>query len=80
MKPGISSWSTSDVVQYFLSTDCAEYAGFFQDQEIDGKALLLLNRETLFQFLKVGPALKVLQLIEKLRSYGPPNISASNGQ
>lgn len=80
VKPGISSWSTSDVVQYFLSTDCAEYAGFFQDQEIDGKALLLLNRETLFHFLKVGPALKVLQLIEKLISYGPPNISASNGQ
>lgn len=78
-RPGISTWSTSDVVQYFLSTDCAEYAGFFQDQEIDGKALLLLNRETLFHFLKVGPALKVLQLIDKLRSYGAPNINASNG-
>lgn len=45
-KAGISSWNTSDVVQYFLSADCA-YAGFFQKLEIDGKALLLFNRETL---------------------------------
>lgn len=75
---GVSSWSTTDVVQYFLSSDCAEYAGFFQEQEIDGKALLLLNRDTLLHFLKVGPALKVLQIIDELKSYSPPSATGSN--
>ena len=50
-KAGISSWTTSGVVQYFLSADCAKYAGFFQKLEIDGKALLLLNRETLLHWI-----------------------------
>ena len=78
-KSGVSSWSTAEVVQYFYSSDCAEYAGFFQEQEIDGKALLLLNRDTLLHFMKVGPALKVLQLIDELRSYCPPHATGSNG-
>lgn len=78
-KSGVSSWRTADVVQYFCSSDCAEYAGFFQEQEIDGKALLLLNRDTLLHFMKVGPALKVLQLIDELRSCCPPRATSSNG-
>lgn len=77
-RPSVSCWSTADVYQYFLNSDCAEYAGFFQEQEIDGKALLLLNRDTLLQFLKVGPALKVLQLIDELRACGPP-VGSSSG-
>lgn len=66
-KTNVSSWCTDDVVWYFSSSDCAEYAAFFQEQEIDGKALMLLNRDTLLQFMKVGPALKVLQKIEELK-------------
>lgn len=78
-RSGVSSWSTADVVQFFHSTDCAEYAGFFQEQEIDGKALMLLNRDTLLHFMKVGPALKVLQLINELRSCSSPTSPSSNG-
>jgi len=74
-RPSVSSWSTAEVVQYFYNTDCAEYAGFFQEQEIDGRALMLLNRDTLLHFMKVGPALKVLQLIDELRAYGPPSVT-----
>ena len=74
-RPSVSSWSTADVVQYFYNSDCAEYAGFFQEQEIDGRALMLLNRDTLLHFMKVGPALKVLQLIDELRAYGPPSVT-----
>ena len=58
------------MVQFFCNTDCAEYAGFFQEQEIDGRALMLLNRDTLLQFFKVGPTLKILQQIDELRSKG----------
>ena len=72
---GISSWSRDDVAEFFQATDCAEYASFFQEQEIDGKALMLLNRDTLLQFMKVGPALKVLQLIDKLRSTIPVQVN-----
>ena len=76
-RPNVFSWSTADVVQFFYNSDCAEYAGFFQEQEIDGRALMLLNRDTLLHFMKVGPALKVLQLIDDLRAYGPPPVSHS---
>ena len=75
----VASWSTADVVQFFCNTDCAEYASFFQEQEIDGRALMLLNRDTLLQFLKVGPALKVLQLIDELRSHGSSPVTGANG-
>ena len=77
--PSVSSWSTADVVQFFYNSDCAEYAGFFQEQEIDGRALMLLNRDTLLHFMKVGPALKVLQLIDELRAYGPSPVTRSGG-
>ncbi|XP_022779947.1 polycomb protein Scm-like [Stylophora pistillata] len=75
----VASWSTTDVVQFFYNTDCAEYAGFFQEQEIDGRALMLLNRDTLLQFLKVGPALKILQKIGELRSTGSSLVTGVNG-
>ncbi|XP_078343177.1 uncharacterized protein LOC144628923 [Oculina patagonica] len=78
-RPSVSFWSTADVVQFFLNSDCAEYAGFFQEQEIDGRALMLLNRDTLLQFMKVGPALKVLQLIDELKACGPHPVAGSNG-
>jgi len=76
-RASVSLWSTADVVQFFYNSDCAEYAGFFQEQEIDGRALMLLNRDTLLHFMKVGPALKVLQLIDELRAYGPPPVTHS---
>ena len=78
-RPSVSFWSTGDVVQFFLNSDCAEYAGFFQEQEIDGRALLLLNRDTLLHFMKVGPALKVLQVIDELKAGVPPPVTGSNG-
>ena len=38
-------------------------------QEIDGKALLLLRRELVLDYMgfKLGPAVKVLELIEELK-------------
>ena len=42
---------------------------FFLLQEIDGKALLLLNSEMLMKYmsLKLGPALKLCHIIDKLK-------------
>jgi polycomb protein SCMH1 len=43
---------------------------FFFLQEIDGRALLLLTSETMMKYmgLKLGPALKLCNIIEKLKS------------
>lgn len=42
---------------------------FFSQQEIDGKALLLLNSDMMMKYmgLKLGPALKICNLINKIR-------------
>ncbi len=39
-------------------------------QEIDGKALMLLNSDLMMKYmgLKLGPALKLCHIIEKLKS------------
>lgn len=41
----------------------------FSWQEIDGKALLLLNSDMMMKYmgLKLGPALKICNLINKIR-------------
>ena len=43
---------------------------FYFLQEIDGKAFLLLNSDMLMKYmgLKLGPALKLCALIEKLKN------------
>lgn len=64
----VSLWSTKEVADFIRSSECPNYADFFQDQDIDGKALLLLERDTLLHFMKVGPALKLLQVIDRLKS------------
>ena len=41
---------------------------FFILKEIDGKALLLLNSEMMMKYMdiKLGPALKICNLVEKI--------------
>jgi len=41
---------------------------YFRFQEIDGKALLLLNSEMMMKYmgLKLGPALKICNLVNKV--------------
>jgi hypothetical protein len=41
---------------------------FLEDQEIDGNALMLLEHESLLHFMKLGPALKLLNLRGKLKN------------
>ena len=57
----LTKWTAEDVAKFVRATDCAEYAHVFVDQEIDGKALTLLNQDFLIQWmkLKLGPAMKL---------------------
>ncbi|CAL8242284.1 unnamed protein product [Merluccius merluccius] len=62
-------WSVGDVVQFITSTDCASLANIFQEQDIDGQALLLLTLPTVQECmdLKLGPAIKLCHQIERVK-------------
>lgn len=58
------------MVAYFRGTsDCTEFSDMFQEQEVDGTALLLLTHESLVKCLglKLGRALKIMVHVEGLR-------------
>uniref|UniRef100_A0A673ZKJ4 Scm like with four mbt domains 2 n=1 Tax=Salmo trutta TaxID=8032 RepID=A0A673ZKJ4_SALTR len=62
-------WSVEDVVNFITSTDCAALAKIFQEQDIDGQALLLLTLPTVQECmeLKLGPAIKLCHQIERVK-------------
>uniref|UniRef100_A0A6Q2YSR5 SAM domain-containing protein n=1 Tax=Esox lucius TaxID=8010 RepID=A0A6Q2YSR5_ESOLU len=62
-------WSVQDVVTFITSTDCAALASIFQEQDIDGQALLLLTLPTVQECmeLKLGPAIKLCHQIERVK-------------
>lgn len=63
------SWNTFDVGQFLRINDCAAHCEIFRTEKIDGKQLLKITDDKIFEMLqkKVGPALKVQDLIKKLR-------------
>ncbi|XP_064198689.1 scm-like with four MBT domains protein 2 isoform X2 [Anguilla rostrata] len=62
-------WTVADVVRFIRSTDCAPLAKIFQEQDIDGQALLLLTLPTVQECmdLKLGPAIKLCHQIERVK-------------
>jgi len=64
------TWSVDEVVKFIEKSELAEHADVFKKHEIDGRALLLLTREiiTSYMGLKLGPAIKLLDCIEDLKS------------
>ncbi|XP_071953823.1 histone acetyltransferase KAT6B-like [Antedon mediterranea] len=67
-------WDINQVVNYFHENGFIDQAPAFQEQEIDGKSLLLLKRSDVLTglALKLGPALKIYQHIAKLQT--EPNL------
>ncbi|XP_050031105.1 uncharacterized protein [Dermacentor andersoni] len=64
------SWTVDDVVQYISGLPgCERFAGVFREQEVDGRALLLLKSRHLHvnMKLRLGPALKILDDVRSLR-------------
>ncbi|XP_076044049.1 polycomb protein Scm [Oratosquilla oratoria] len=66
-----SEWTVEEVISHIAATDpaLASHADLFRRHEIDGKALLLLNSDMMMKYmgLKLGPALKICNLINKIR-------------
>ncbi|XP_075064691.1 scm-like with four MBT domains protein 2 isoform X2 [Mixophyes fleayi] len=62
-------WTVTDVVKFIKTTDCAPLAKIFQEQDIDGQALLLLTLPTVQECmeLKLGPAIKLCHHIERVK-------------
>ncbi|KAM4603304.1 sterile alpha motif domain-containing protein 1 [Polymixia lowei] len=56
-------WTVSDVVSYFTEAGFPEQAIAFRTQEIDGKSLLLMQRNDVLTGLSIrlGPALKIYE-------------------
>lgn len=69
-----SEWSIEDVISHISFTDpmLAVHADLFRRHEIDGKALLLLNSDMMMKYmgLKLGPALKICNLVNRIRHSG----------
>ncbi|XP_078500889.1 sterile alpha motif domain-containing protein 13 isoform X1 [Lissotriton helveticus] len=61
--PDLVDWAVADVYSYFRTAGFEEQARAFQDQEIDGKSLLLMTRNDVLTglSLKLGPALKIYE-------------------
>lgn len=66
-----SRWTIDEVIRFVVDQDPAisQHSELFRKQEIDGKAFLLLNSDMMMKYmgLKLGPALKLCSLIEKLK-------------
>ncbi|XP_031566366.1 scm-like with four MBT domains protein 1, partial [Actinia tenebrosa] len=65
----IRTWSTADVVEFISPRDCKKFADVFLEQEVDGKALMLLSLDDIHKVLGVtlGPAIKLHDDVQKLR-------------
>lgn len=66
-----ADWTIEDVIHYIAITDPAleQHADLFRKHEIDGKALLLLNSDMMMKYmgLKLGPALKICNLVNRIK-------------
>ncbi|KAM7282297.1 polycomb protein SCMH1 [Ixodes scapularis] len=64
-------WSIEDVIRHISSLDAAlaSHSDLFRRHEIDGRALLLLNSDMMMKYmgLKLGPALKICNIIDKIK-------------
>ncbi|KAL0830662.1 hypothetical protein ABMA28_002799 [Loxostege sticticalis] len=67
-----ADWSVEDVIGFIAAADqaLAAHADLFRKHEIDGKALLLLNSDMMMKYmgLKLGPALKICNLVSKIKN------------
>lgn len=71
LPPDVADWSIQNVAIYFKSHGYIHEAMLLEEQEIDGRALLLMSRNDVLTGLgiKLGPALKIYHMhIQKLQT------------
>lgn len=64
-----AEWNVFEVAQFLRVNDCANYCDAFSKQKINGKMMLELNKEDILEYTggKVGPSLKIYDLIQQLK-------------
>ncbi|ESO08524.1 hypothetical protein HELRODRAFT_97993 [Helobdella robusta] len=77
--PDASNWLVEDVYNYFIKAGYPKQAETFKNEEIDGRALLLLTRADVLTGMgfKLGPALKIHAHIQRLVDASSSSTSSS---
>lgn len=67
-------WDCNDVVEFLKRSNCSQHCELFMRHKIDGKKLLQLSQNEIIQLLgmKVGPAIKVFDLIQQIKAKVAP--------
>lgn len=62
-------WDCNDVIEFLKRSNCSQHCELFMKNKIDGKKLLQLTQTEIIQLLgmKVGPAIKVYDLIQQIK-------------
>lgn len=63
------TWNIYDITQFLRVNDCVAHCETFSRNKIDGKRFLQLSKDEIITLLgmKVGPALKIYDLIQQLK-------------
>ncbi|KAH8413346.1 hypothetical protein KR009_010096 [Drosophila setifemur] len=74
------SWNVYDVSQFLRVNDCTPHCDTFSRNKVDGKRLLQLTKDDIMPLLgmKVGPALKISDLIAQLKCKVNPGRARSH--
>ncbi|XP_076045259.1 uncharacterized protein LOC143027693 [Oratosquilla oratoria] len=74
--PNVSHWTVEQIMQHFNSKGYQDFSHVFNEQDIDGTALLMLTRNDILTGLnlKLGPALKIYKQVRilQMRLHNPP--------
>ena len=67
-------WDCNDVIEFLKRSNCSQHCELFMKHKIDGKKLLQLSQNEIIQLLgmKVGPAIKVYDLIQQIKAKVAP--------
>lgn len=65
-RPVVATMKVTDVVNFFKKGGYHQEAQFFEENEIDGRALVLLDLKALLHVMKLGPAIKLQSVIKLL--------------
>lgn len=73
-------WDCNDVIEFLKKNSCSQHCELFMKHKIDGKKLLQLSQNDIMKFLgmKVGPAIKVFDLVQKIKVKVAPFMAATN--
>lgn len=74
------TWTMDEVIQFLTLNDCKSHCESFTASQVDGKRMLELTKDDIITLLgmKVGPALKIFDLIQQLKCRVNPRLKNSS--